>query len=160
MLLAILKNIGTYVSTLFISILPFIEAKGAIPIGVGLGLKPVPSFFVSYLGSLIPVLFLLNILAFIFFNFFIKKLSKYFDRKKDFLKKKDKLGKLSSYYLRIYTLFFFVAVPLPGTGVWSGSVIASILKLKKNHAFYIIAAANLFSSFIVFLLTYAVATIK
>ena len=56
--------------------------------------------------------------------------------------------------IKLFALFMFVAIPLPGTGVWSGSLVAGALKLKPTHAFFAIALANFFSSVLIFLATF------
>ena len=56
--------------------------------------------------------------------------------------------------IKLFALFMFVAIPLPGTGVWSGSLVAGALKVKPTHAFLIIALADFFSSSLIFLATF------
>jgi uncharacterized membrane protein len=60
--LLFINNFFAYFSTMLIAALPLLEVKGAIPIGMGLGLSPLTSLCFSYVGSLIPVPFLLNLL--------------------------------------------------------------------------------------------------
>ena len=148
-------------STFFIAVLPFIEAKGAIPIGMSLGLSPINSFFCSYIGSLVPVPFLLMLitplLAYLNNNKKLgnlaKKINNYISKKTTKIQNKnDKM--LVDKPIKLFALFMFVAIPLPGTGVWSGSLVAGALKLKPTHAFFAIALANFFSSVLIFLATF------
>ena len=115
------------------SILPIIELKGAIPLGLGLGVPFWATYFIALLGSCLPAPFIV---------FFIEKIIRWmqeskvklFNRFANWLMGKvDKhKGKIEKYgYLGV---FIFVAIPLPGTGVWTGSLIASVLGLKPAKA--------------------------
>jgi uncharacterized membrane protein len=148
-------------SVFFIAALPFIEAKGAIPIGMSFGLSPIDSFFCSYLGSMLPVPFLLILitpfLEYINSNKKFAKLSQkinnYISKKMRKIKTQNKEEKLDK-PVRFFTLFIFVALPFPATGVWSGSIVAKALKIKTSHAFFAIALGNFFASVLVFLATF------
>lgn len=148
-----------YFSTMIIAALPLLEVKGAIPIGMGLGLSPVTSLFCSYIGSLIPVPFLLNLLSpFMEYLNNNPKLSKWSQKLNNYIHKntqkmKEKVVKQDK-PIHAFAVFLFVALPLPGTGVWSGSVVASALKINKTQAFVAIALANFFSSILIFLATF------
>ena len=98
--------------------LPVIELRGAIPVGIALGLSPIHSLILSFIGSMIPVPIIL---------FTIRPIFNYLKRTKMFknlvhrLTKKslNKSGNIKKY--GVWGLILFVAIPLPGTGVWSGS---------------------------------------
>lgn len=151
-------------STLFIAVMPFIEAKGAIPIGMGIGLNPAESFVFSFIGSMLPVPILLTLIV-PFLNFLNKKtkykklyknINNYVLKKTQKFKKKQRknLGQSGSFKsVKLLTLFTFVALPFPGTGVWSGSVVAGVMNVNKKRAFLVIALGNLFASGIIFLLS-------
>lgn len=125
---------------LFTAAMPIIELKGAIPIGISLGLSPLLSASISFLGSIIPVPFILfglrPIFAYLqkfrYFNKFIKYITK---------KSLSKGGKVQKY--GAWGLFLFVAIPLPGTGVWTGSLIATLLNIRFKWAFIAIFLGNL-----------------
>ena len=55
---------------------------------------------------------------------------------------------------KMFALFLFVAIPLPGTGAWTGSVIAALMNMKVRYAFPVIALGVLIAGFIMTLLTY------
>lgn len=157
------SGIFSYFSTFFIAVLPFIEAKGAIPIGMSLGLSPITSFFCSYIGSLVPIPFLLLLFApFMEELNKSKKLEKWAKKINNYIGKKTKKittqqqtsNEKQDKPIKILTLFMFVAIPIPGTGVWSGSLVASALKLNKTQSFFTIAGANFFASLLVFLATF------
>lgn len=148
--------------TLFLSMFPLIELKGAIPVGVGLGLNTVTSALLAYAGSslvVIPLFFLLipvfNLLKKIkFIKRLVEKIEGVFERKAEELAKKangeaeDKRRKML-----IWGLFVFVAIPLPMTGVWTGTAIAVFLNVKFKDGFLPLVLGNLVAGTIITLLT-------
>lgn len=148
--------------TLFLSMFPLIELKGAIPVGVGLGLNTVTSALLAYAGSsliVIPLFFLLipifNLLKKIkFIKKLVEKIEGVFERKAEELAKKangeaeDKRKKML-----IWGLFVFVAIPLPMTGVWTGTAIAVFLNVKFKDGFLPLVLGNLVAGTIITLLT-------
>ena len=120
-----------YVIVFLISMVPIVELRGAIPIGVGAYNLPVlTTFIICIIGNMIPV-------PFIFL--FARKVLEWGQDKpyigplfKWFIKKGHKGGqKLQSKAGRglYYALFLFVGIPIPGTGAWTGTLAASILDL-------------------------------
>ncbi len=132
---------------MIISAVPLIEQRGAIPIGIIVyGLNPYAVFAASFLGSLIPVPFILLLFNVIFewmkrFKFF-SAINKYIERKLDKGSKKvqkyEKIG-----------LILFVAIPLPTTGLWTGSAVAAFLKLDFKKSFIYIAIGGIISATII-----------
>ncbi len=124
-----------YFWVLFISMLPLVEIRGALPYAVGLDLPLVPSIIVAVIGNMIPVpfifLFARKILEWgkdkkIIGRFFTWCLQK---GEKGGRKLEEKAGK--GLY---WALFLFVGIPVPGTGAWTGMLAASILDMdfKKS----------------------------
>ncbi len=115
-----------------VSMVPIIELRGAIPIGVGLGIPEILALVIAVIGNMVPVPFI--------YKFSRKLLElgsksswKWIKKFCDFcLKKGEKAGKKlmkrggDSIYLG---LFLFVGIPIPGTGVWTGTLAASLLDL-------------------------------
>ena len=115
-----------------VSMVPIVELRGAIPIGVGLGVPEILALIIAVIGNMIPVPFI--------YKFSRKLLElgsksswKWIKKFCDFcLKKGEKAGKKlmkrggDSIYLG---LFLFVGIPIPGTGVWTGTLAASLLDL-------------------------------
>lgn len=143
------------------SMIPLIELKGAIPVGVSLGMNIWQSAGVAYLGStlivipifflLIPVFGLLKRIPFI--RTFINKLEALLKNKAEKLAKKSK-GNADAVARRILMigLFIFVAVPLPITGVWTGTAIAVFLGMKFKDSVLPLAAGNLVAGTLITLL--------
>ena len=151
-------------SVLLISAFPLIELKGAIPIGAKLGVSLWQTAGLAYLGSTlvcIPVFFLLipifNLLKKIpFIKRFIEKVESvlYGKAKKIALKAKGVDDEKYARRLMARALLIFVAVPLPVTGVWTGTAIAVFLGFKFKEAVFSLAAGNLIAGAIITLLTY------
>lgn len=132
-----------------VSMLPIIELKGTLPVALAWEIPGLERFLLAYIGSCIPVLPLLFLLRPIVKWMYTKPL---FQRFAKWLEEKmESKGKLIYDYAYI-GLFFFVAIPLPTTGVWTGSGAASLLRLDIKKSLPIILAGNLVAGTIVFLL--------
>lgn len=131
---------------LFTAAMPFIELKGAIPIGIVLGLSPFLSSTLSYIGSTMPAPFILFGLR--PFLAYLKKMP-VFEKFTRWITERSlsKSGKVQKY--GVYGLFILVAVPLPGTGVWTGSIIAALLNIRFKRAFTAIVLGNLVTCLII-----------
>lgn len=128
-----------YISTLIISMVPVIELRGAIPLGVSFGLTYFQAFMISVIGNILPIYFIIKYAGPIF-DFFgkVKPLKKILDKITDKTTKKiEKSEKLQNY--TAFGLFIFVAIPLPGTGAWTGALIANFLHLPIKKSFLPIA---------------------
>ena len=124
-----------YLIVLFVSMVPIIELRGAIPYAVGFGLPLLPSYIIAIIGNMIPV-------PFIFL--FARKVLVWGSTKKYIgkfftwcLKKGEKGGeklKQSAGKGLYIALLIFVGIPLPGTGAWTGTLAASLLNMdfKKS----------------------------
>jgi uncharacterized membrane protein len=120
--------------------LPGIELRGAIPVGVALGMGSIEAFVVSYLGSLIPVIPIMVLLRPVLqvcsqINF-TRPLGRWITERT------RRKGRHVERY-SLWGLFILVALPLPLTGVWTGSMVAAVLRLPGKAAFAVIAAGNL-----------------
>ena len=120
-----------YLFVFFISMLPVIELRGAIPVGLGLGLEAVPTYLVCVLGNMLPVPFIyLFARKFLIWGYnkpLIGGICKFF------IVKGEKAGRaLEAKAGRglVIALLLFVGVPLPGTGAWTGTLAGSILDMK------------------------------
>lgn len=122
-----------YLTVFFVSMVPLIELRGAVPIGTGMGLPWHWTLIVSIIGNCLPIpiilLFVKAVLKWMrgcsigLFN----KISNWLYEKAD--KNRPKIEKYA-----IWGLFLFVAIPLPGTGAWTGALVASIFDMKKLPA--------------------------
>ena len=135
-----------YLITFLISMVPVIELRGAIPYGVGFGLVPWVVCILAILGNMLPVPFIL---------LFIRKIL-------EWMKRYEKLGKIATKLedraanksgkvkkSEFIGLMLFVAIPLPGTGAWTGALIAALMKMRIRRALPTILAGVVIAGIIV-----------
>ena len=153
----ILGGLGAEPAVLIMSMLPLIELRGAIPAGIALGLSPLDSAILGFVGSTIPVPFIL---------FGIRPVFSYLRKTKLFKGLVDRLTNRSlnnhGHKVQKYGslgLVILVAIPLPGTGVWSGSLIAALLDVRLKWAFPAILIGNLIAAVLIMLLSSGVVTV-
>lgn len=147
-----LKGLPEELIVLIVAGLPISELRGAIPIGVVLGLPLARILFLSIIGNLIPVIPLLMFLEpvssklrqFRLWSRFFKWLFDRTEKRAKIVQRYEALG-----------LILFVAIPLPVTGAWTGCVAASLFKIKFRYAFFAIACGVLIAAAIVTTLTLA-----
>ncbi|MFD3004963.1 COG2426 family protein [Thermus tengchongensis] len=136
---------------ILVAALPVVELRGAIPLGVALGLAPGKAFLLALLGNL-----LVAPLALILLPWAVALATRVplLARAWEALEARVRLrGEEQVQRLGALGLFLFVAVPLPGTGAWSGAVLAVVLGLKRRYALLAISFGVLAAGLIVFLLT-------
>lgn len=126
-----------YLIIFFISMVPLIELRGAIPVGLGLGLEVLPTYIVCVVGNMLPVpviyLFARRFLIWGCDKPLIGGICKFF------IVKGEKAGRaLEAKAGRGLTvaLLLFVGIPLPGTGAWTGTLAASILDMKFKDVLF------------------------
>ncbi len=142
-------------TAMLVSLVPLIELKGAILFARASGLGFFAALGTSYLGSTfvaIPIFFLLvpvlNLLKKIkWFNRFACKVEEYFKKKAESVKKRE--GKLSETGIKMLGVFIFIAIPLPMTGVWTGTAIAVFLGLKFKEILLPVLGGNLIAGLII-----------
>lgn len=132
-----------FLQVIFLSAVPLIEQRGAIPLGILNHMNPIEVFFLSLFGSLLPVLPILFLIE-KFYLFAsktpkLKPLVKIIDKK--VIKNSHKFNKYKE-----LALITFVAVPLPTTGLYTGSLIAGILKFDRLKAFACILIGGILSA--------------
>lgn len=123
--------LGKNLTIFFVSMMPILELRGGMIAACLLGLDPLMSLIVCIIGNIIPIPLILWFITPVF-NWFKKKkgLKKFADWcEKHAQKKQGKIDKL-----KYYGLFLFVAIPLPTTGAWTGSLIAALLGLDKKKS--------------------------
>lgn len=136
------------------AMVPVFELRGAIPIGVASGLPFWSVFLTAFLGNLLPVPFLI---------LFTRRIFEWLRRKSSFLERlvsrMEKKAASKEELLKKYELLglcILVAIPLPGTGAWTGSLVAAVFDIRLKHAFPAIALGVLIAGVIVSIVTYGV----
>lgn len=140
---------GMYV--LLISTLPLVEVRGAIPYGMAVGLSPFFSAVLAVCGNILVIPILLMILE-PMLKFFARhrRLRPWVDRfYKRGIRKSEKIKKGA-----LWGLFLFVSLPMPTTGVWTGTLIAIILGIDRRQAFFAMSAGVMCSGFLVLILSH------
>lgn len=150
-------DVGKYLATLIISMIPVIELRGAIPIGVGLGLSHAEAMGISIIGNMLPVPFII---------LFIRPIFRWMTRKSGKLarlaekleaKAEGKWDRIHRY--QFFALTIFVAIPLPGTGAWSGALIAAVMNMRLRNALPSILLGVLIAGVLVSGITYGFTSI-
>ena len=150
-------DVGKYLATFIISMIPVIELRGAIPIGVGLGLTHIEAMAISVIGNMLPVPFII---------LFIRPIFKWMT------KHSERLGRLAQkleakaegkwdriHRFQFFALTLFVAIPLPGTGAWSGALIAAVMNMRLRNALPSILLGVIIAGILVTGLTYGFTSI-
>lgn len=137
---------GKELIVFLISLMPILELRGGLIAAALLGLDIVPAFIICIIGNLLPIPFILWFITPIFNKLKkTKHLSKLVNKiEKKALSKKDKIEKAE-----FWGLLFFVGIPLPGTGGWTGSLIASLINMDKKKAMLAITCGVLLAGLIV-----------
>lgn len=149
----LLNNIkfGREILVFIISILPILELRGGLIAASLLGLNPIPSYIISMIGNILPVPFIL-----MFMNSILKWMrnSKRFKRFANFLDKKVEKNKAQIEKYGYWGLAIFVGIPLPGTGAWTGCLIAAVLELDRKKAFWATLLGVFIASIIMMIISF------
>ena len=132
---------GKEILIFIISMLPILELRGGILAAALLNMKGLESFIICVLGNIIVIPISLCFLSFIF------KILK----KNNFLSKREKLDKYG-----YFGLFLFVGIPVPGTGVWTGCFLASLLNMDKKKSFIAALAGVIMAAIIMQVLSFGI----
>lgn len=146
-------------STFITAMLPVIELRGAIPIAIGkFGLSSTEAFFYATAGNILPNIFILALLepALSILRRHFKTLNKVVE--KIFAKTRHEHSKKFNRYGAFF-LFLFVAIPIPGSGGWTGSLIAFLFKVPYKKAIALISAGIITAGLIITFLSEAIAGI-
>lgn len=136
--------------SMILAAIPIIEQKAAIPLAISWGLSYYEAYFYTLIGALLPAPFIL---------LFVPKAFA-------FCKRFRRLGQLVTWYeersmkkgknivkYELLGLFFFVALPLPFTGIWTGSTVAALLNLKFRKALLTVILGGMFCGLIILLVS-------
>ena len=180
MLLDFLAKLPSELYVFIISMLPFIELRGAIPVGAALGMPFYTNFPIAVIGNMLPVplilFFMPKILDFLGRFKFFRPIVEWLRRTADKHSKKviknevqesevaevsedseNTVKKSSLMTPAIFlALMLFVALPIPGTGAWSGSLVAALFSLSKRYSFLAVLLGVIICGIIMSLASYGV----
>ena len=144
---------GKEILVFIISLLPILELRGGLIAAALLGLSPIKSYIISIIGNLLPIPFILllinKVLEWMRQSKHFKGIANWLDSKVE--KHKGQIEKYG--YLGIV---LFVAVPLPGTGAWTGSLIASVLDMDRKKTFLAVLCGVFIASIIMMILSFGI----
>ena len=137
--------------TFLISMVPIIELRGAIPIGAAMGLPWYVNYIVCIIGNFLPVPFILLFIRAIL-NWMkrvprLDKIALWLEAKA--AKKSDKVSRYAT-----IGLMLFVAIPAPGTGAWTGSLIAALMEMRLKHSLISVFLGVVIAGAVVTLISY------
>lgn len=145
------------VITFLVSMVPIIELRGGVPIATGMGIDWYIALPVAIIGNIIPAPFII---------IFIKKIFAWMSKREGFLarivvkmeqkaySKKDAIEKYGP-----WGLWLFVAIPLPGTGAWTGALIAAMMGISLKKAFPAIALGVVTAGIVMSFISYGAAAL-
>ena len=148
---------GEFTLTMLVSMIPVVELRGGIPFGVAAGLPVWAAFLAAVLGNLIPVPFIIVYIRRIF-QWMRKRLPR-LNRLVDKLEKKAHLKGQKVTKYKYLGLMLFVAIPLPGTGAWTGSLAAAFLDMPLRKALPSVILGVLIAGMAVSILSYGVVSL-
>lgn len=147
------SELGKCVSVFIVSMLPIIELRGGMIAAALLNLSLVKGFIICFLGNILPVPFILwfirKILEWMRNVKCFKKIVKWLDKKVE-----NKKGQIEKF--GFWGLVAFVGIPLPGTGAWTGTLIAAMLDMDKKKAFLAALVGVLVAGIIMAIFSYGV----
>ena len=123
--------LGKLAMTFVMAMVPVVELRGAIPLGVAAGLPPAVAAVTAMIGNMVPVPLILLLLRKVFV--LLRRVS-WLGPKIDALEKRAHLTGRKVKTDRTLGLVLLVAVPLPGTGAWTGALVADVLDIRMKTA--------------------------
>ncbi|WP_347565977.1 small multi-drug export protein [Pseudoflavonifractor sp. SW1122] len=145
---------GEFILTLLVSMIPVVELRGGIPFGVAAGLPVWAAYLAAVIGNLIPVPFIVVYIRriFMFMRQHMPRLNSVVDK----MEQKAHLKSAAVLKYQYLGLAIFVAIPLPGTGAWTGALVAAFLDMRLKKAMPSIAGGVLSAGLIISILSYGV----
>jgi uncharacterized membrane protein len=139
-------GISNYLWVFLISMLPVFELRGGIPIAIAMGISPITAFVLCAVGNMLPVPFLI-----IFIRPLFRQLNRLRCLRGLIGRMKERVSRKSASLDRygFWGLAILVGIPLPGTGAWTGALIAAVLDIRFKRALAAIFIGVLVSGLLV-----------
>ena len=148
---------GEFCFTVLVSMIPVVELRGGIPFGVGVGLPVWLAYLAAVIGNMLPVPFIVVYIRRIF-----QWMRRHLPRLNHLVTKLEQKAHLKGQKVTKYKylgLAIFVAIPLPGTGAWTGALAAAFLDMPLRKALPSIFAGVLVAGIAISILTFGVASL-
>lgn len=153
------ENLAKVLSTALLSMVPTYEGRYAVPVMLGLGMPPLFAYLLAAVCSTIPMPFILLLLRPVLDWFYtlpikpVRRFAAWLEKRS--ARKREKMhakkgsgirgwlqGKVSQETIELLGLYIFVALPLPGTGCWTGSAIATLFEMTRLKSAIVILLGN------------------
>lgn len=144
-------KISSEIIAFIVSLLPVLELRGGLIAAKIMNIDFLKAFAICYIGNMLPIPFILIFIRKIF-NWLkrFEKINKVIEKlEMRSIRKADKVKKY-----RLWGLFIFVAIPLPGTGAWTGALVADLFDIRVRHSLPVIAAGVFVAGLIISALSY------
>ena len=148
---------GEFCFTVLVSMIPVIELRGGIPFGVGVGLPVWLAYLAAVIGNMLPVPFIVVYIRRVF-----QWMRRHLPRLNHLVTRLEQKAHLKGRMVTKYKylgLGIFVAIPLPGTGAWTGALAAAFLDMPLRKALPSIFAGVLVAGVAISILTFGVASL-
>lgn len=145
-----MMGVSNYLWVFLISMVPVVELRGAIPVAVGLGIDPAVAYIVCVIGNMLPVPFII---------LFVRPVFEWLKRLPSLrgliglLEQRAYKRSASMSKYSFWGLMIFVGIPLPGTGAWTGALIAALLGMRFRYAMLAILGGVMIAGALVTLIT-------
>lgn len=143
------KNILIFI----VSMLPMLESRGGLIAASILDIEFIRAFIICFIGNILPIPFILLLIEKVFEIFkkwsFTKKIVTKLEKKT--LSKSDQINKYG-----YWGLLLFVGIPIPGTGAWTGALLAVLLHMNRKKSFIFISLGVLLAGIIMSILSYGI----
>lgn len=143
-------GVSNYLWVFLISMVPVVELRGAIPVAIGLGIDPAVAYIICVIGNMLPVPFIILFVRPVFE--WLKRLPA-LHRYIRLLEERAYKRSVSMTKYSFWGLAIFVGIPLPGTGAWTGALIAALLSMRFRYAILAILAGVMAAGALVTLIT-------
>lgn len=148
-----LEVVGEELCVFFCSMLPIIELRGAVPMAFAFGLSWWQAYLISVLGNMLPVPFILLLIKVVIKWMAASKIA-FFNKIANFLLEKVEKNRETIEKYSFWGLCLFIAIPLPATGAWTGSLVAAVIGMKPWKAFLSALLGVMIAGVIVTLIVY------
>ena len=152
------EHLGKLITTALLSMIPTFEGRYAVVTSIAMGVPPVFSYFLAVICSTVPVPFILLLLRPVLDWFYtlpirpVRRFAEWLEKRS--VRKRERMrsdrkgimgwlaNHVSSETLELIGLYLFVALPLPGTGAWTGSAVATLFEMPRGNSFLAILLGN------------------